>query len=156
MTDMMPQGDYTVHLCPPDYPRHLQPFGCPHKPEFQMCASARIVNSKIVLYNAICMACGKPLSGGNVFACITECFSDDVAYNAVIATHLRYLSERYLRVASKLFDGSGWNGRHRAWAELIDPNLTMRVTPRGSYPDGTHFFAVSVDESYFLAEGQQE
>lgn len=143
---------YTVHLLPPDYPQQLHPFTCPHRPQFHMMAGGIVVKHKVEIDSLLCMACGKPLAasyGGNVFSCITECLGSDHGMNAKIAEHLRYLSARYLRVASRLFGPNGWTGWHRRWAEMIDPNLTMRISPAGAYADGTRFFRVNVDESYF-------
>lgn len=147
----MSDAGYTVHFCPPAYPRALRPFSCRHDPIYQMVKNARIVRGAIELDSPMCMACGAPLPGtfgGNVLGCIVECYSS-LGWNAAIGSHLIYLRERYMRIAVKLFGQEGWNGRHRKWAELIDPNLTMRMRPAGQHPDGTRFFSTCIDLGYF-------
>lgn len=147
---------FSLYLCPPNYPRLLRPGKCSHDPRYQMSAGAKFVQRKIELYSPICMACGKPLpgtSGGNVFTCIVECLGA-VGFNIKITTQLRYLSERYLRIARHLFDGDGWTGRHRKWAALIDPNLTMRIWEAGRAPDGTILYSVNADDEYFTYRDQ--
>lgn len=153
---------YSVHLCPPDYPRQLHPFRCAHDPIYQMCAAAwtdRIGGKSVyVIDSPICMACGKPLPGtygGNVFGCLSSCYAV-VGSNAEIGLHIRYLIDRYLRIAARLFDESGWTGRHRKWAELIDPKLSMRVAGDGRHSDGTRFFRVKIDDSYFAPDRIEE
>lgn len=111
-----------------------------------MMAGAKLDKGKIKLDSPMCMACGSPLPGthGNIFSCIAECYGH-VGFNQKIGAQLLYIRDRYLRLATRLFDENGWNGRHRQWAALIDPNLTMRIEPRGVHSDGTRFVAVFVD-----------
>lgn len=110
-----------------------------------MMAGARSVKGRIELDSPMCMACGRPLPGthGNALVCIAECY-DHLGMQAQIGRQLVYLRGRYLRLALCLFDEAGWRGKHRKWAELIDPNLTMRVERRGA-----HLAAVFTDNSYF-------
>ena len=150
----MTTASYTVHLCPPTYPEDLFPFRCRHEGPFQMMAGARGGRRGVELDSPMCMACGSPLPGthGNVFSCIAECYAH-IGHNRQIGRQLLYIRRRYLRLALRLFDANGWNGRHRKWAELIDPNLTMRVEPRGANSDGITFVSVSIDDSYFSSRG---
>jgi hypothetical protein len=149
----MRDQSFTVHLCPPDYPELLFPFRCRHEGPYQMMAGARAVKGGIALDSPICMACGRPLPGtrGNVFVCVAECYGR-VGFQRKIGAQLLYIRARYLRLALMLFDKNGWKGRHRKWAELLDPNLTMRVEQRGFHPDGTGFASVFVDDTYFTME----
>lgn len=142
---------YTVHLCPPDYPDKMFPFRCAHPPEYQMVAAARCVpGGKIELDNPICMACGAALPGtwgGNIVVAV-QTNLDVFGWHPRIATRLRHIRDRYLALAAQLFDADGWTGRHRKWAELIDPNLTMKVSHAGTHGDGTRFVRVLMDQSY--------
>lgn len=152
-----PAPGYSVHLCPPAYPRRLRPFTCDHPVLYNMLASARVVPDGIEHNSPICLACGRPLpgaTGGNVFSCITECLAGKAGWHKNIGGQLIYLRDRYLRVAAWFFDEDGWIGRHRKWAEVIDPHLTMRIFDRGRMADGTLLLGVCVDESYFASAGE--
>ena len=143
--------NYTLHLCPPDYPTRLFPFTCRHEPEFGMLQRTEFRKGRIEIYHAICMACGRPKKstyGGNALTDGAQCY-EAMGFNAKIGQHLLYLRRRYMRIAVKLFNENGWNGRHRKWAELIDPHLTMRIVFEGAHPDGTQFYRVCMDETYF-------
>lgn len=115
---------FTVHLCPPDYPRRLFPFRCDHDPKYHMLAGAWYDWSKPKLRpitdSAICMACGAPQAGtygGNVLGCIEACRAK-FGHNAKIGLQLIYLRDRYLRIAVRLFGEEGWKGAHRRWSAV--------------------------------------
>lgn len=152
-----------VYLCPPTYPRRLHPFNCVHNPQFNLVANGRLVHesnrpgAKIELDSPLCLACGAPLPGtfgGNVIGCIKSCLHSDVGLQPQIRAQLLYLSQRYLRIAARLFDADGWTGRHRKWAVLIDPNLTMRVVLHPVRNSDQFLVEVHADESYFKPQDE--
>lgn len=146
------------HLCPPRYPAALHPFGCKHGGDMQIMVDARSINHRVELICPMCAACGTPLpgrGGGNVFVNISANYAKFVAIDG-ISSRLLYLRDRYGRVAAKLFGPDGWNGRHRKWAQLIDPNLTMRMQFADTGFDGFPVYRITVDEVYFAPPDEAE
>lgn len=149
---------YTVHLCPPQYPAHFRPFECGHAPLYQMCDTRLEWDSagrgKAVMEHARCLACGAPVGSqppSNIFVSIDGFLADDVGSIGEIRGRLLTMRDAYMRMAETLFGPEGWLGDEdrREMAELIDPNLTMRVIPAGEHGDGTRFFRLMIDESYW-------
>lgn len=141
-------SEVEVFMVPPAYPSGLRPFSCEHPGPMQMMTNARSVGHRIELSNPICAACGAPLAekaGGNLLVSIMANYTAYVAIDG-ISSRMIYLRERYGRLAIKLFGPDGWNGRHRKWAELIDPNLTMRMRPFDTAPDGSQVWQVFHDD----------
>lgn len=130
-------SDFTVIYMAPKYPTGFRPWSCRHKPEFVMCAETRIINDKrgrsgIQIDHLVCLACGAPRPctvGGNVLVDLTMLLKDKAARNATIGMRVVRLRERWTRIARRLFDANGWNGKHERVARMIDPHLTMRITP---------------------------
>jgi hypothetical protein len=141
---------YELHLCPPDYPVKMSPWRCRHEPQYIICAGARIAPGKrgnvIEIDHSMCLACGAPrpcTHGGNVFVDCAQILGATVGSNWKIAVRVKRIGERWARIALRLFDESGWNGRHEAVARLIDRNLTMKIAVRGH-----EFLSVKFDREY--------
>lgn len=151
---------YELHLHPPKYPDKLHPFTCKHEPQFKMVADARIVPSKrggngIEYDHMICFACGAPQGctyGGNLLVDL-QMIWDKLGAHMQIGMRIIRLRDRYARIARKLFDEKGWNGKHERIARLIDPNLTMKLSVEkvGHAEDDQYVGRMRFDESYLRA-----
>ena len=148
----------TLHICPPDYPEHFEPFACAHPPQMQIC-DARIRwapngGGKIHVDHARCLSCGAPVGTGqkrNIFVDIACLKALEVCAAGALRRRLDAMQDIYLRRAEILFGPDGWLGDEewRGLAELIDPHLTMRVATAGEHGSGARFLSVHVDEDYW-------
>ncbi|WP_420415892.1 hypothetical protein [Marinovum algicola] len=161
-TDVRP---CTVTLCPPDYPDRFEPFDCPHDPAMQICDAgiswAGSGRSQTFVRHARCLACGAPVGSAdanNIFVDIAALLDLEICAAGPLRTRLLVMRKLYLRRAEILFGPDGWLGDEswRELAEMIDPNLTMRVIPAGSHGDGTRFVRVHFDASYLPPEAEPE
>ena len=150
--------DATLHLHPPAFPRTFEPFNCVHEPAMQICdASIRWKpngGGHIEVPHARCLACGAPVKKtkpGNIFVDIACLLKVEGFQIGAIRARLNAMQDIYLRRAEILFGPDGWLGDEswRGLAEIIDPNLTMRVEHAGAHGDGTRFLRLGVDEEYW-------
>lgn len=137
-THAEPQPSFTIHVVPPKYPAKLTPWRrCKHPPQFRLfldMEAVRAPNGGIKGYDMIgqiCFGCGKPLEGSHVstiFHTLSDMMGEYWAFQPANTARIRYLSDRWTRVAMCLFGPEGWTGRYEHVARMIDPELTMRLT----------------------------
>lgn len=149
----MTDQSYTVTMCPPAYPGKLRPFTCRHAPQHHMMASMTLDQKRGCKWNVqhlVCLACGAPLPctvGGNVLVDLRYLFAE-FGWHPKLHDRIVQLRGRYARLAWRLFDANGWNGRHERWARLIDPNLTMKLALAGEHADGTRMVMCRYDPEF--------
>lgn len=143
-------SEYTIYLCPPKYPAGLFPSSCTHEPQFVMSAAVKCGagRKKMEIEHQVCLACGLPRPatfGGNVFIDLHK-LGEKLGWHVEIGPRLIHIRGKWAKIATYLFDGDGWNGRHERVARIIDPNLTMRLV----VTDTRHgrFGQVYADASY--------
>lgn len=124
---------YEVHLSPPDYPAGCHPWRCKHEPQFVMQADLHLTRPKrgpkIEIDHSVCFACGKPMPctvGGNVLVDL-QMLWERLGWHAKLGARILVLRNKWARIATYLFDETGWNGRRETVARMIDPKLIMRL-----------------------------
>lgn len=125
---------YEVHLHPPAYPGKLFPRHCRHEPQFVMQANVEVTKdgrgrNQIEIDHSVCLACGlsRPCTvGGNILVDL-QMLWEHLGWHASIGARIIHIRNKWARIATYLFDESGWNGRHEQIARLIDPLLTMKL-----------------------------
>ena len=150
---------YEVLYLPSDYPTKMFPSRCQHEPQFKMVVNCEIVRGKrgnrLELDHVLCLACGRSLPathGGNVLVDVQMLLSDMGSRHWKFAQRLIAIRNKGARLATYLFDESGWTGRHESVARLIDPNLTMRLTfETDPSACGVRLGRISFDQSYLRA-----
>lgn len=153
----MSDNNFTVYLCPPEYPVRFEPFRCNHPPVMHISdTTVRRTPSggEIMVEHARCLACGSPVGTGmkrNIFVDIACLRTLDICAAGAMRRRIDAMHEIYLQRAEILFDEHGWRGDEewRELAEIIDPHLTMRVVSAGAHGDGTRFLSVHIDEDYW-------
>jgi hypothetical protein len=78
----------------------------------------------------------------------------EFAWHAEIGPRIVAIRDKWARIATYLFDETGWTGRHEAVARQIDPNLTMKLIFEGRPHKKTkvRMARISFDPEYLRTE----